>query len=799
MLNVWSVKTGHSLGSYEERTKIEIPLPVLSNVNDVTYKVISGQLPPGLRLKNQKIEGNPLEVVRSTVFSFCIRASKDNLISDRTFKITIEGSDQPQVLTNEGLLPVGPNQTYFVLDSTPVDFQLDVIDFDTAAGQRIRFFISSGDGELPPGTTLSDSGRITGLIDPLLAVSLDKQNGNYDQQGYDSVAFDYGVISDNGFDSFGFDSIIFDYSAPSKGLRKLNRNYEFIVTITDGDTYIKKKYRIYVVGEDYLRADNTVIRVGDNTYLASNTSLKTPIWFTPSNLGTIRANNYHIIKLDIYNTLDVGPVQYYLEPTNPDSTASQLPLGMSLDIKNGELFGLIPYQPEITKTYHFTVTVTRFGNDNESAAVPRTFTVKVLGQVDSTMTWVSPSNLGSIDANYISTLRIEATSDLASPVIRYELLEGQLPPGLTLQSTGEITGKIKQYTDEDNPGITTFYDIVDGERVSNLIFDGGETTIDKTYKFIVRARDQANYSAIDREFTLEINTPDDRLYSNIYVTTYMPKDKRELFKNFILNENVFPHKNIYRITDPNFGIKTDLKMLIYGGIETVEAGEYVSIIGLNHEKKRFLFGDVKTAIATVPGTNRIIYEVIYLEMIDPLDQLPDHLPLETNKLSKVNKEITADLSNYLWQTEGKDFYIGKREPFSPRPFENISIDQTNIFISDPRSTKRYPNTVTNWRRRIRYHKLLSGRSIASERNYLPSYMTSFQENKQELGFVLAVPICYCKPYMSSEIMLNIKNYLESNNFTFNQLDYTVDRYIIDSVTGYGADKYLVFKDQGVTV
>jgi hypothetical protein len=799
MLDIWSVKSGHSLGTFEERSSVNVSLPVVSNIPNVKYSIISGQLPPGIRLKNNQILGTPLEVVRPTTFNFCIRAEKDSEIADRTLRITINGSDEPIVLTNPGLLPVGPNETYFVLDSTPIDFQLEVTDTDTAAGQRLRFFIASGDGLLPPGTTLSDSGRISGFIDPLLAIKLNEQNGNYDSQGYDAVAFDYGLVSDNGFDSFGFDSITFDYSAPTKGLRKLNRNYEFIVTITDGDTIIRKKFRIYVVGEDYLRADNTILRVGTGSYLASSSSLKTPIWRTPPNLGTVRCNNYQIIKLDIYNTVDIGPVQYYLNPLNPDQTASVLPPGLKLDIKSGELFGLLPYQPEFTKTYHFTVTVTRFGNDNETAPVPRTFSITILGQIDSTLKWISPNNLGTIDANYTSTLKIQASSTLDNSVIRYQIMEGQLPPGLNLMDEGEIVGKVQQYTSQNNPGITTFYDIELGERISNQTLDGGETTIDKSYRFVVRAYDQLNYSAIDREFILDINTPNDRLYSNIYTTSYMSIGKRKLFKDFILNENVFPQKNIYRITDPNFGLKTDMRILVYAGIETVDVGEYISIIGLNHQRKRFLFGDIKTARATVPGTNNTVYEIIYVDIIDPLDKKDQHLPLETKKFSKVNTVITADASNYLWKAQDQYSFVKKREIMSARPLENITIDRTNLLASDPQSSKRYPNTITNWRRRIRYHELINGKSIASERNYLPLWMTSFQSNKEELGFVLAMPLCYCKPNMSQEIILNIKNYMATTNFNFNDLDYVVDRYIIDSISGYGNDKYLVFKNQGVTV
>ena len=94
--------------------------------------------------------------------------------------------------------------------------------------------------------------------------------------------------------------------------------------------------------------------------------------------------------------------------------------------------------------------------------------------------------------------------------------------------------------------------------------------------------------------------------------------------------------------------------------------------------------------------------------------------------------------------------------------------------------------------------------FVTERNYLPLWMRSFQDDtRQELGFVLALPLCYCKPGYGTEIALNIKNYQLTTGFDFKDLDFTVDRYIIDAVTprvgeqNYG-DKYLVFKNNEVT-
>ncbi len=157
--------------------------------------------------------------------------------------------------------------------------------------------------------------------------------------------------------------------------------------------------------------------------------------------------------------------------------------------------------------------------------------------------------------------------------------------------------------------------------------------------------------------------------------------------------------------------------------------------------------------------------------------------------SRDPRTITVDTDNSIWDGRENITRLNRDEPFAPRPFDRTTIDQTDLFVSDPNPTKRFPSSISIWRDRISNVGL-------TERNYLPLWMRSVQDDaKQELGFVLAVPICYCNPDTSADILLNIK----FSGFDFKNLDYTVDRYIIDSVTGYGSDKYLVFKNDRVTI
>jgi hypothetical protein len=1177
-LSVWTQLSGYSFGTINERQTVNIPLPVLFTAN-VTFKVISGKLPPGLRIVNSNIVGTPYEVPRTTDFKFVIRASNTDGISDRTFYFTVEGADEPNWVTPTGPLPVGSNDAYYILDSSYIDFQLIVSDTDTATGQKLHFFIASDEGELPPGLVLTTEGRITGFVQPLLAVPLAAGSGSYDEGLYDQVAYDFGYRPSNGYDTYVFDLTVFDFSVPTGRPRKLNRNYEFLVTVTDGDTIAKRKFRIFVVGDDFFRADNIVEQAGTGVYTADITYVRAPIFTTPNYLGLRRANNYQTFMIETYDGFtDLGPITYQLSDVNslisgicirelptdnivgslfirlerssdvpqvgykisfngefdgatgaiyeiidvdvlggdiyrltldtglemtiPNSTGiymgtmSELPPRMEFDFTTGEVFGVVPYQPAITQTYQFTIKAYRFGQGSEKAVSRRVFTVDILGEVESVMSWISPTDLGTIDSGYVSTLAIKAASTLSTSAILYTLESGRLPLGLTLNLDGEVTGKVNQLSSlfryksywksstSYNPrdivkinnirgiksvtrrkniasvvtsvdhdfltgdlveivsddlgfnyynavevdispiqlesftsitgsgpyritfaiptqkiaplapvvtlisgtaistapavynnvsassstglgtgarfrvekgnngilgtptyvGVTTislldpgtgylpgdritisgadlggtngthdltfttstgleFYYRINGNSNTNfngrffatsstsssitlnfeedpgtwgsgtisvttgpgtyegqtliipvnyfnypnkgkslsmkvasgttynapiyykantahtsgltfnavywdlyrfpeedlslttfdqgsLTIDGNETSLDRKYTFTVHARDQLGYSAVTKTFTLTVNTPNDTYYSNISTRPFLKLEQRDMFKEFINDPSVFNPSLIYRPTDTYFGIQRDLRMLVFAGIETKSAAEYVSAMGRNHRTKRFKFGEVKKAVAKTPGTNDVIYEVIYLEMLDPLEKDGKHLPLSL-KLNSSNVQIKVDQTG--------EFYKGPFDTVNPywkRPIPlYATIDRNDIFAGDSGSRIKLPSSISLWRYRIK-----NMTNTQSERNYLPLWMRSIQpEQTQEINFVPAVPLCYCKPGGADEIILNIKNYIKNNPFNFNLLDYTVDRYIIDSVEGEYTDKYLVFRNDRTTI
>jgi len=1105
MLPEWTLPSNTILDTLIENQTISIALP-LANPSETTTSVISGSLPTGLRLENNNIVGTPVQVARTTTKTFVIRASTSEGILDRTFKFIVEGADEPEWITQEGALPVGPNNVYFILDSTPIDFQLLANDPDLPAGDSLEYFIKDGDGVLPPGITLTSDGKLVGTVEPLLALDVNKREVGYDTAEYSETPFDYSIKSTSGLDSFLYDLEVYDYAERSRPPKKLNRTYEFFVTVADNVSSVKRKFSIYVVGDDYVRADNTILAAANGVFTADATYLRSPIWTTPSDLGKRRANNYQTVYLDTIDPNTVaGTIRYVLNAANPDGTDSELPPGLTLDSKTGELAGIVPYMPAVSKKYDFTVAAIRFDSDegivtvfgtfyedtmsgnktiklaklpvgtedgiedltslvgqtveisnkpysiesvddsneeydtitlvtilapistydvltvNKSAAIGqnffyvntlsdssqsfyrkkeltlasgtkrviedvypfieftitpedssvflelnesvtgtdngpveeeilksfltyngrepevtilrdglsnilevnlkipstadtrnqnyiasmfhttdssdvqvtlngqydrilldnnltaslnenrqlsfgvikgdsfsktlpraeidtveslRTFTIEVIGEIESEITWITPSDLGIIKSNRPSNLRVTASTSL-SGFISYSISAGKLPPGLTLKKDGEITGKIANNGTVSNPGLT----LIDGDTTT---FDGEKLSFDRSYKFTVVAKDRANYTATTREFTLQIDDSDSKLYSSIFMKPFLKKTQRDYFQNFVNDSRIFTPSAVYRPSDENFGVQKELKSLVFSGLEQRTMSNLTAAIRKNHKRKNFNFGSIKTAEAKLPGTNETVYEVVYVELIDPA--MPskgkartsfktlsnNKITVDSEKLEGTNSDIlqgtdsgvgiaitqrnsenafilrTVDDQIKVRTRDGIVYEVGTADGIPVvtteflrifitvtaivgstiddvrrfRPInDTITIDSDAIKISQTSDVLKYISNIEHMRDRL-------DEAGDKSKDFRPLWMRTAQQNDlKELGYVFAVPLVFTKPGFAKTIAENI----QQSNFEFKTIDYDIDRYIVDSVQGLIGEQYVFFADYAYNV
>jgi len=745
---VWTTSAG-SLGTIQERTTQNISL----NATDATnFTLISGSLPGGLRLENGNIVGTPFEVSDTRTNEFVIRASNSEGTIDRTFSITVEGEDAPFWITPEGTLPVGPQGEYFILNRSIVDYQLSANDSDLLDGEVLEYYLDDLFGELPPGLTLNKDGRLTGIIEAELTVDYKASSTKYDRQQYDLFPYDYGGGND-------------ENTSP----RYLNRFYEFFVTVSDGVTRARRRFRIFVVNEQNFRSDTLSISADTETFISSATYLRAPLWLTTGNLGIKRANNYITIPLEVYDPNQFSGTVTYSLIDNADTTPSELPPGMSIDSTSGVLFGKVPYQPAVTQTYTFTVRVERDDvYSDESVVNDRQFIVKIQGEVDSTIRFTSPELLGTLSPNQTSTLQINAETILTNADVRYSFVSGVLPPGLILSGGGELIGKINQFetTPGAGDGLTTID--LDNFGLNSFILDGGTTTIDRQFRFTVQARDYYQQSAVEKQFRIAVTADTLTQYSNIFLQPLLPKPKRQYYYDFITDNTIFPDNLLYRGNDPAFGTQNEIKMLLQYGIETLKIEQYVPALVRNFHRKTFKFGDVKIATAS-DSNNDVIYEIIYVDVFDDAENVKGSVNDAIN-ITNANKSITVDTDQFKASTN------------------IITIDQLiRKFL--------YPNSVSNMQQRLK-EIIPAGDStiININEKFIPLWMSSTQPTTgTAMGYTKAVPIAYAKPGSGATILENI----QESGFDFKNIEFEVDRLIIDSVEGEAGDKYIVFPKRKV--
>jgi hypothetical protein len=402
-----------------------------------------------------------------------------------------------------------------------------------------------------------------------------------------------------------------------------------------------------------------------------------------------------------------------------DQGVLDLPTGLSLVEDSGWLIGTLPNQTVNQVEYDFRIVAQK--TDDPTYRDTQFFTLTVLGDLNNRIDWVTPSNLGTIETGKVSDLFIYATSALGKTLF-YELTAGtyhRLPQGLKLTLGGLISGRVS-------------FEVFSLDQGSTII-DGEVTTFDFTYTFTVTARDLANTISADRTFTLTIKQFDKIPYENLYLKALPSADQRESFQTLVNDTTIFPLEKIYRHEDPWFGLASDIKTLFLAGLSPSALEKYTQVASTNHYTKRLTFGDVKTARALDSNFN-VKYEVIYIDVQDA----------NTNKFGQGPRD-TLDLIN--------------------------TIDNPYYDTIGNAYTTAYPNSIENMD-----SVMVNGISY-QDKGVLPDWMTSRQTNGRQLGFVRAVVLAYVKPGEGDLVAYRLRQ----RNFNFNSIDFTVDRYQLDSV------------------
>jgi hypothetical protein len=346
--------------------------------------------------------------------------------------------------------------------------------------------------------------------------------------------------------------------------------------------------------------------------------------------------------------------------------------------------------------------------------------------VDTEISWIPPSNLGTINNGSTSTLDVLAINTAGIP-LQYELLSGSnssLPQGLQLLPSGEIAGRVSFDTFALDLGTTTFDVTLNDLGISGK---NTETTFDMKHTFTVRAYSVNGVIDVTKEFSITVKRLYNEPFDNLYIEAMPPNNDRELVLSLLQNADIFQPSLLYRPADPNFGRATKVVYDHAFGLTASTYADYVSSLYENHYWKNLTLGEIKVAQAR-NNAGEVIYEVIYSQVIDNL------LNSQGQSVSKV---VTL-----------------------PYPINEADSTEINTV---------YPNSLINMRDQVID-------TVGQVGSILPLWMTSKQKNGQVLGFTPAWVIAYAKPNKGDQLAYYIRTKFGER---LNLIDFEVDRYELD--------------------
>ena len=666
----------------------------------VLYYLQAGSLPPGVSVSDNgliigvpkavaSLQGVPNEVARDVTSKFAIRAYTTHpvngvlvrdRIADRTFELTVSGQNTPEFITPPGEL------TQVFDGSIVTGIQIQYTDRDPGDTTIIKLVA----GTLPPGLTITPQGLISGFIAPASTIT-QVPGFSRDEQGYSVYPFDFNTESDNA-------------------------NYEFVLEVTDGKSSNLRTFSIFVWSRNSLTADNTTI-TADNTFITADGSpIRIPIILNPQgSLGETRNDNFYAYQFDGID-LDGDPFAY---------VAVDLPPGLTIDPTSGWMYGYIPDLGIVAQTYSFSVRVYKTENP-DVISDPYYYSLTITGPIDSEITWITPSNLGTIANGSTSIFYVQAVNR-GGLELQYQLDPGSasnLPQGLQLLPSGDIAGRVSFDTFALDNGTTTFDVTLNDLGIFGI---NTATTFDLVFTFIVNAYSVNGVVNVTKSFSITIDRVYNEPYENLYIQAMPPLDDRALIASLVQNTDIFKPQFIYRPQDPNFGVS---RSVIYNhayGLKASTLADYYSSLYENHYWKDLTLGAVETAQATDIDGN-VIYEVVYSRVID-------------------------NLVNNDGQSVGKQVVL---------PYPVNAGDSTEVDIV-------YPNSLPNMRDQVID-------VVGQISSILPQWMTSKQTDGRILGFVPAWVIAYVKPGRAAQVAYYLQTTFGER---LNLIDFEVDRYELD--------------------
>ena len=767
-------------------------MPVFPGTS-VTYALLSGALPSGLFLTTHGlIHGTPSLVSVATTSTFAVRAT-DNLgnLRDRTFSITVIGSAIPQITTPSGTL-------LSQYDSVWTQIQIEYSNPDP----NNVVLVELKEGVLPPGLQMSDQGLISGYpLPPTDSISMPlattfataAESATNSISCFSTNAFFEGravtfsgtpfstivigttyyiknILNSTSFTvsqtqfgntfSLTDDTGVMNVTLPTTSVGEPTvRTYSFILKLTSnlGGNFVS--YNIDVINQRApvpigpgRPANSRIPTILNTRPLNINVSGSDPYfgyYILPpipptqyASIGTVGSSNFFAFKI----------IGHDFDGNNLSYSYSGLPAFLNGDVNSGWITGFPSLaSPGISK-YTFKVGV--YKRDYPSIFSEFfNFTFNLSYDITGIVTWISGSDLGTLFNGQVSSLKVEALSDIS---LEYRIVGGALPPNMSVSSDGEILGRVP-----DQP--------------TSVWLSVGESTV---FTFTVEAFSTL-YPVVSstKEFSLvvlqEFGEATDIVYCKAAPSIY----DRLILDSLLSNTTLIPDEMLYRPNDVYFGKATNVTYEHMYGVYAANLEKYLQAVMINHYWRNITLGEIKTAVAR-NAAGEIVYEVVYSQIIDDI---------QSKELSETTTGFNdEDPPWVIWNTPINlnlgPWYTSITDIFTS--YELILGQEYYTSLTPGYIRTVYPNSLLNMRNRV-------AEVVGQEYNakMLPLWMTSQQINGGTLGYTQAWVICYTKPGFAD----TIKNNIQTANgtpasamwpHTLNEINFKIDRITVDKSETY---------------
>lgn len=439
--------------------------------------LIAGALPQGLTLNSLGvISGTPVLEPQTTDYDFAIRLSNTHGFADRTFSLEVL-NDTPNWgdPSNLGSYPPAAyfEYNFFVNDPGGVSQVFEKIS-----------------GTLPPGLQLNSFGKLYGIVGDVAVSTL----------------------------------------------------YTFTIrAILNSNQFIDKTF----------------------TFTVDPAAIAPPVWLTPEGLlGDIEQSIF-----GSFQVLAESP-----EHTAITYSAVGLPANITIDPATGIISGILV--SNLSALYTFSVTAT-----SGVSSTARVFSLNANKTTVYVINWVTQQgSIGDIKEGDKSLLGVTATS--VSPWIRYEIVSGSLPLGLSMDiNTGNIWGLAQE-----------------------------QENIDTVFNFEVRAYNEN--TEIFGNFSLTLINAYNPGATRVYATLY-GHDKLVFMDLFSTPEIMIG--NVFQDGDPQYGLVNKPKILLVENLDN--PGPDTIFSTLSGVRRTYLnFGKVLVGKAVI--VNEVVYEVLYRKIYD---------------------------------------------------------------------------------------------------------------------------------------------------------------------------------------